>query len=207
MPAIGQMGGDDRMNEKGWLTMLTKIPPRLTRTSRVAVVVAVLMFTGLLGALPAAADESEELHCVVEVIDVIDGEMITGPPVCAGTPGAAMQRANPTVWRAPADARTGGETIERPMVLSVTLARHYDGSNGTGNSITIVGLTCNGSYWNTPSWWDNRISSTYNYCYRTRHYDNPNLHGASALYTGAYRLHNVNGYLNNRTESVKYYSS
>lgn len=187
--------------------MSDRISQPAKRGARLAVVVSLLVAFGALGAVPAAADDRSETHCVVDVVDVVDGELVTGTPMCSNNVGAALHRATGGTWRLPADATLGGDSLETPMGATLTLARHYSGSYGSGSSITIIGVTCSGSFWNTPSWWDNRISSTYNYCYRTRHYDNPYMSGSSALLSGSYRLHNISGFMNNRTESVRYYSS
>ena len=85
---------------------------------------------------------------------------------------------------------------------SSILATHYANHNGGGSSITIYGSGCNG-YWNTWTSWDNRISSTYNGCYKTVHYDNPNLGGSAVSFSGHY-LWNIYGFMDNRTESVNY---
>lgn len=187
--------------------MLPSTTPIGSRTARLAVLVSVLLLFGALGAVPAAAAGGTESHCVVEVVAVENGELITGAPSCSTNIGGALAAITSGAWQIPADATLAGNGLDSPMSRSFSLARHYDGSNGTGSSITIVGSTCNGTYWNTPSWWDNRISSTFNFCYRSRHYDNPNMSGSSALLTGRYYLLNVSGFMNNRTESVKYYLS
>lgn len=95
----------------------------------------------------------------------------------------------------------GFETLAR---WSTVLATHYDYYNGGGSSITIYRSGCSG-YWNTWTSWDNRISSTDNGCYRTQHYDRPNLGGSSAAFRG-HHLWNIYGYMSNRTESIKYAS-
>ncbi len=85
-----------------------------------------------------------------------------------------------------------------------TLGIHYDGYNGTGSSITVVGSSCSGGWWNTPSWFDNRISSSWNGCYRLRHYNKPNRGGMSGSTYGAGSVHNVPWWINNKAESVSY---
>jgi hypothetical protein len=67
-----------------------------------------------------------------------------------------------------------------------------------------AGLT--GGYWNTGSTWANRISSSYNGCYRLRHWELPNKSGASESTYGVGTTNNL-GSLNNRVQSVSYHSS
>ena len=126
-----------------------------------------------------------ESHCVVVVIGQEEsGELITTDPVCFGIERLAQLQ----------------------ELSSFTLGTHYDGFNGTGSSINIIGSSCTGGYWNTPSAWDNRISSSYHGCAALRHYDLPNKGGSVQLTTGAGTIKNLST-LNNRTESVSYSAS
>lgn len=70
-----------------------------------------------------------------------------------------------------------------------------------------MGAGCTGGYWNTGLAWANRISSSWNGCYRLRHYDGPNKSGASGDTVGAGSTHNVPAAINNKTESVAYLGS
>lgn len=159
-------------------------------------------------ALPAASAPPE--HCVIEVVDQkADGEFITSKPVC---------------FRGQADAvafATDGRVVLRPgqsveglvanrglqsMSGLFAIGIHYDGFNGTGSSITVMGSTCGGGWWNTSASWDNRISSSYNGCQRLTHHDYPNKGGSSQSTTGAGTTDNLST-LNNRAESVSYWSS
>ncbi len=91
-------------------------------------------------------------------------------------------------------------------VSSFTLGIHYDYSNGGGSSITVVGSSCTGGWWNTPSWFDNRESSSYNGCNRLKHWDYPN---ASGSYQSTWTVGQTDNltYMSNRVESVSYHSS
>jgi hypothetical protein len=91
------------------------------------------------------------------------------------------------------------------LATSYTLGIHYDGYNGTGGSITVAGSGCTGGYWNTPWWFDNRASSSYNGCPYLGHYDHPHLSGAT-YYTGGVGTTDNLGWFSNRTESVQYFS-
>ena len=164
------------------------------------------------GAETAGADE----HCIAYVMHQRqDGELVLGAPDCYPTFSQAMFVASAGTWRLPHDAPVGvlgsstaganypgGGTIGGESTLSSPLATHYDGFNGGGSSITVYGSTCVG-FWNTWTSWDNRISSTYNGCYKTRHYDLANLRGSSIAFYGFY-LWNITGFMNNRTESISY---
>lgn len=99
-----------------------------------------------------------------------------------------------------------GSSIDELLLSSFTLGIHFDGYNGSGSSITVVGASCTGGWWNTGSAWANRISSSWNGCYRLKHHDEPNRVGASESTTGSGRVHNLS-VLNNRAESVSYWGS
>lgn len=126
-----------------------------------------------------------ESHCVVVVVgQEKSGELVTTDPVCLETEGLASLLA----------------------LATFNLGIHYDGLNGTGSSISVVGASCTGGWWNTPSAWDNRISSSYHGCAALRHYDLPNKGGSVQLTTGIGTIKNLTT-LNNRTESVSYSAS
>ena len=69
-----------------------------------------------------------------------------------------------------------------------------------------MGSSCTGGWWNTPTAWDNRISSSYHGCAALRHYDLPGKVGQVQLTTGVGTIKNLTT-LNNRTESVSYSTS
>jgi hypothetical protein len=159
---------------------------RLHRTVFLLAVFALVL------ALPAtAAPAGGESHCVVEVIGQrLTGEFLLGPQRCFNHR-----------WEAAA-ATSQGVVSFSSFVLGV----HYDGANGTGSSISVMGSSCTGGWWNTGATWANRISSSYNGCGRLRHYDGPNKTGAWEDTTGVGTTDNL-GVMNNRTESVAYLSS
>lgn len=171
---------------------------------------AVLLTVGFVTVPPAALVTGLiESHCVVEVIaETVEGEFITSDPRCFPTFGEAMQFASGGVTQL-RDSASGTIVFDDEAVAkavsSFTLGIHFDGSNGTGSSISVVGSNCSGGWWNTSTSWDNRISSSFNGCYRLRHYDLPNKAGSYAETIGAGSTHNLPSWMNNRTESVAYY--
>ena len=158
----------------------------------------------------AAGSRAVETHCVEQVVgETPAGQFLTESLGCYGSFAKAVAVASGgTVDLAPETSGTAALTDpEVAGVLSTfTLGIHYDGYNGTGSSITITGSNCSGGYWNTSSWWDNRISSSYNGCQRLIHYDFPNLGGGAQHTVGAGAIHNLTLF-SNRTESVQYLSS
>jgi hypothetical protein len=150
----------------------------------------------LVGSSPGVALPAQT-HCVITVVaQDPSGNLRTEHLGCFLDPTEAQ--------RVAADLSNGRASLG---LTSFTLGIHYDGTNGTGSSITIVGSSCGGGYWNTGPTWANRISSSYNGCQRLRHYDLPSATGASADTTGAGTTDNLPGALNNKTESVMYLSS
>ncbi|HZD23791.1 MAG TPA: hypothetical protein VE569_10385 [Acidimicrobiia bacterium] len=145
-----------------------------------------------------------EIHCVLVVLDQkADGELVLSPPTCFTDERSAE------MWAAEG---AGGLVLTDNGALTATatsstftLGRHYDGFSGSGSSIRIVGGNCTGGWWNTSSWWDNRISSSYNGCARLTHWDYPNKLGISESTYGSGTINNLS-YMNNKTESVSYHS-
>lgn len=134
-----------------------------------------------------------------------NGQFKTSEPECFRTRGEASS------WAAlglPLMSSTGTELSNGGVAAmsTFTLGTHYDGFNGTGSSISVVGSSCTGGHWNTTPSWDNRISSSYNGCARLRHYDFPNKGGSAENTYGAGTTDNL-GPLNNKSESISYHSS
>jgi hypothetical protein len=176
-----------------------------------SVVSLVLLSATMTVPLASAAPGAVERHCVVEVVDQhADGELILSAPRCFGSFAEAVADAsNGTVLM---DAEASGAvlfsdpTIDEALLASFTLGIHFDGLNGSGSSISVVGSACTGGWWNTGFTWANRISSSWNGCYRLRHHDYPNKQGASESTIGAGATHNLSA-LSNSAESVSYWSS
>ena len=162
---------------------------------------ALVMALPLAVEFPTGPDES---HCVVVVIgQKPSGELITAPPVCVENRGVVR------LWTGQSLALAGAPGLEPESVkglLTFNLGVHYDGFSGTGSSIAVVGSTCTGGYWNTPTAWDNRISSSWHGCAALRHYDLPGKGGSVQLTTGVGTIKNL-GFMNNRAESVSYSAS
>jgi hypothetical protein len=135
---------------------------------------------------------------VVFVVDQKpDGELIVSRPECFADEAEADVR-----------ALEGDDSWSESLsaVSSFVLGKHFDGFNGSGSSISVVGSSCTGGHWNTGSAWANRISSSYNGCYRLRHWELPNKNGASENTYGVGTTNNL-GPLNNLVQSVSYHSS
>ena len=185
---------------------------------RVRRVVALAGFASalVLVAVPAVAAEGstvieaveKERHCVVSVIGIAeDLELKMSPEQCFGTFSEAMLALSGGALQLPADTPVSVLSGSPSYMSSTfTIGIHYDYYNGGGSSISVSGSSCVGGWWNTPSWFDNRESSSYNGCYRLRHYDLPNKVGSSQSTTGTGQTDNLTT-LNNRTESVSYHSS
>lgn len=172
------------------------------------VLASLFALAGLVSVPPASAGpQPAETHCVVFVIDQADdGEFITSKPTCFGNElfartWAALDPKGELAQTSGTGSLTGGLAA-----LTFTLGTHYDGFGGSGSSITVVGGSCTGGYWNTPTSWDNRISSSYNGCAHLIHWDYPAKSGSSQSTYGSGTTDNLS-YMNNRTESVSYHSS
>jgi hypothetical protein len=184
-----------------------RAPHRRSLLLGVTLAVAALMTL----AVPAAiARHDAEEHCVFLVTDQApDGELTLAPLGCSPTFAEAMAVASGGALSLSLDTPGGAvfsDTAVAEAVSSFTLGIHFDGYNGTGSSITVVGTSCSGGWWNAPAWFNNLTSSSYNGCYRLAHYDYANLGGASAHTVGAGATHNLTTF-NNRTGSVQYLDS
>jgi hypothetical protein len=157
--------------------------------------------------------DGDETHCVAHVVDQsADGEFTLSPAACFDTFGAALDFATGGRLADDTTLSLSGPALladpEAGAILSnFTLGIHFDGSNGTGSSIQVVGSSCTGGWWNTGGTWANRISSSWNGCYRLRHYDSPNKVGIWADTTGVGQTDNIPSLMNNRAESVAYFGS
>ncbi len=171
-------------------------------------VLAVMLLAGV-PAVAGAAGEGD-LHCVVVVVGQrASGELVVSAPDCYPSFQEAMAVASGGLISAEA-VPSGEELFADPeagsLLSSFTLGIHFDGLNGSGSSISVVGSSCTGGYWNTGASWANRISSSWNGCYRLRHHDGPNRTGTYVDTVGS-GIHNLPWWMNNRTESVSYWGS
>jgi hypothetical protein len=158
-------------------------------------------------AAPVDAASPVESHCVVQVVDQTDqGELVVGAADCyLSFADAQAASAEVQFGRTAQGVTTDGTDVV--FLLSTTLGIHYDGLNGGGSSITVVGSSCSGGWWNTGATWANRISSSWNGCHRLRHYDRANQGGSWADTIGVGAVHNLPLAMNNKTESVAYLGS
>lgn len=183
----------------------------MSRVMRVLVSLAALAAVFVFQASLEVADAGPppgggESHCVVFVEGQRpDGELILSRPDCFADEPTAELWASQGVTEVMSETLMAGEDAVYAASSTFTLGRHYDGFNGTGSSIRIVGSSCTGGYWNTSSTWDNRISSSYNGCAQLKHWDLPYKSGTVESTYGVGTLDNL-GYMNNRTESVSYHS-
>lgn len=163
-------------------------------------------------ALPAVASTPDaEIHCVVEVVgEEESGEFVTRPARCYPSFSEAMLDASDGRLLLPPDA-TGDVLFTDAQVAalasSFTLGVHYEGRNGTGDSVSVVGDDCSGGWWNTGDTWADRISSTWNGCYHLIHYSDPDMKGDTYDTYGEGDLDNIYGDMDDNTESVQYLSS
>lgn len=166
--------------------------------------IALLIFVIVAATSPQQADAvPRESHCVLVVLDQrLDGEFVMSSPVCFADEASA------DTWVASGGASTMAAVSDSDGVVAsstFTLGKHFDGYSGSGSSIRIVGGECSGGWWNTSSWWDNRISSSYNGCARLTHWDNANKSGSAESTYGSGTTDNLT-YMNNKAESVSYHS-
>jgi hypothetical protein len=142
------------------------------------------------------AHAQAEQHCVVTVVgQQADGMLRTTTPRCYPTFPEAMSSIGL--------AASGRFPSQPAGIESFALAIHYDGFDGTGSSLTVNGLACNGGWLNLSSTWINRISSTWNGCGHVDHYDGNNLTGSIEETAGVGVRTNLTT-LNNATNSVQY---
>jgi len=170
---------------------------------------ATLLLAGLLIA-PSSKVQEEPSHCVVYVLDrERDGRLLVTDPVCYSDLGVALSVASGGILE-PGDVPSGSRLVagggDTTLLSTFTLGTHFEGLNGTGSSISVVGGDCTGGYWNTGLTWANRISSSWNGCYRLRHYDLPNKSGPWVDLVGS-GTKNLPSIMNNKTESVAYLGS
>lgn len=174
---------------------------------------AVMLSAPLPMATSFESDRVIEEHCVVEVVSQsADGEFVLSDPLCFRSLSEAMTyAAGGAVAGEELSELSGPQLFAEPssgqVLYTFTLGIHFDGTNGSGSSISVVGSSCTGGWWNTGGTWANRISSSWNGCYRLRHYDLPNKSGTWADTTGVGQTDNIPAAMNNRTESVAYFGS
>ncbi len=178
---------------------------------RIAVLAVLVLTAALLVVVPATAQTAErqatEEHCVAVATDeAADGRLILSEPECFSSQEEAAAAVAAVADQAPSDSATAGSPELSQPLSTITLGIHYDGTSGTLSSIAITGSGCTGGYWNALGWWSNRISSTWNGCYRLKHYD---FSGKAGMSTNTYTVGDLDnlGWFSNMTGSVSYHSS
>lgn len=183
---------------------------RFGRVSLLVVLLAVVLVVADIPAVASAAVGSET-HCVVRVVgERPDGEFVVTAATCFATLAEALTFASggSVVFDAGLTgpgllADEGGAAA---TVASFTLGVHFDGFNGSGSSISVVGSSCSGGYWNTGATWADRISSSWNGCYRLRHHVSSGGQGSGEDTYPAGSIHNLT-WMNNLTRSISYWGS
>jgi hypothetical protein len=175
---------------------------------------AVLMLSAPVSTAPAFdSDRAIEEHCVFQVVNQsVGGQFVLSDPTCFHSLRDAMTyAASGSVTGEELLGVSGPQLFAEPSsgqaLSTFTLGIHFDGTNGSGSSISVVGSSCTGGWWNTGGTWANRISSSWNGCFRLRHYDLPNKSGTWADTTEVGQIDNIPSAMNNRTESVAYFGS
>lgn len=178
----------------------------MQRTLTVTAITAIALLLSPL--VTPVAEATNQTHCVVNVVEQLaDGQLIFSEPRCYPQFSAALEDASDGTLVLPRFARGTLLFDDSSLALaasSFTLGIHFDGYGGSGSSITVVGTSCSGGWWNTGTAWKDRISSSYNGCSRLRHYDYANRSGSFEDTVGAGTTDNLL-VLNNRAESVSYH--
>ncbi len=172
--------------------------------------VIAILATVLVASPPTTAPElNQESHCVVVVEgQKSTGELVMGDPVCFGSFSEAFEE---TTGQAVPAGTVGADVFTDTQIAalaaSFTIGIHYSGTNGSGSSISVVGDSCVGGWWNTPPAWSNQISSSYNGCPVLRYYDRPGKIDLLGKTSGAGTTKNLPAPANDMAESVTYSSS
>ncbi|MBA2338024.1 MAG: hypothetical protein H0V96_09775 [Acidimicrobiia bacterium] len=177
---------------------------------RTAVLAVLVLAAGLLVVVPATAQTNErratEEHCVAVAVDqAADGELVVSEPQCFATKAEAADAVAALTTAAPSDSANAGSPGLQVPLSTMTLGIHYDGTGGTGSSISITGSGCTGGYWNASAYWTNRISSTWNGCYQVKHYDFAGKVGSSYSTYTVGQIDSLS-WFSNDTGSVSYHS-
>lgn len=171
---------------------------------------AVFVVVSLLALSAPVYAGNGDLHCVVEVEhEQASGQLVGRAARCYQTFAEVISDVSKGSISVP-ESFTGADLLASPTVAArlsdFILGTHFEGASGSGTSISVTGGSCSGGYWNTGTAWANRISSSYNGCGRLAHYDLPGKSGSVESTYGAGTTDNL-GFMNNRTESVAYFSS
>jgi hypothetical protein len=163
-------------------------PASTSRAFAVAALTSGALATAPVAAAPSAAASSapmQEEHCLVNVLGQEDGgRYLTDEPTCYPTFAEVLAAIGGGAGaRSAQRSAVPGAPIFAPM-SSTLLARHFDGANQSGSSITVNGVACDGGYVNLSSTWVNRISSATNSCPNVNYYDGYDKTGSSEFTSG-----------------------
>ena len=156
----------------------------------------VLAAFGLTAALLSAASPASaakpvaevEKHCIIEVLDTVDGVFKTAPEVCFDSMEALQAVAF---------------SPEASVLGSNVVGTHFTLKDYLGSTATVMGTTCNGGSWLPTGGWNNNIESSYNYCGEdgTKFYDNSGCTLTALTIAAAVP---TLGTMNNKTSCVRY---
>ena len=206
---IGRFWG--QVNRKFCLRLFTTCgygpwPPELggTNLEEIAVRRYLLIIAALAVSVPMLAfgknswsSAEEQEHCIAVVLGQNDdGEFVLSEPECTtGSFDSLAASVGVGQWASEGEVAAGARYA--------TLARHWEGSNYSGSSLSIAGSSCSGGWLNLPSNWVNRINSTVTYgsgCDRVKHFDSYALSGS---YQSTWPNGNLS-YMIDRANSVQY---
>lgn len=159
--------------------------------------VRVLAAFGLTAALLSAGSPASaakpvaevERHCIIEVLDTVDGVFKTAPEVCFDSMEALQAVAF---------------SPEASVLGSNVVGTHFTLKDFSGSTATIMGTTCDGGTWLPTGGWNNNIESSYNYCGPM---DGTTFRDNSACTLGVLTIYNDApslGTMNNKTSCIKY---
>ena len=169
-------------------------PRRLVAAAAALAAVGSLLLAPGAGAAPP----EREQHCAVKVVGQRpSGELVVSEPECRARYADALAAVGARVpGTKAAQLRWSAQSSD------FVIGTHYDGAGLTGSSFSVVGSNCWGGYLNLSTSWINRVSSTYNGCFRIRHFDGYDKSGAFEDTVG---LGGNLGTLNNRANSIQYW--
>jgi hypothetical protein len=171
-----------------------------------AVVGTVVMAAVMAPGAPTAATPAHEQHCATRQLMLEQLRAGARSQVrCFPTFREAMASLD---VRVPTDA-TLAEQQAVAMQSSSILAVHHDGANGSGDSFSVGGTSCDGGGISLAAGdpWNDRISSTrHRLCTKVKHWVDAGYTGSSQLTEGSDgTLMNLNGTLSNAVTSIRYW--
>jgi len=177
------------------------------KTSRMCrrLLVTSILVAAVVGPISTETANAATSNCVIHVVGKdAHNNFITGPMTCYSSFSEVLQASGA---KNVSDGITPTSGVSSSTLLDVgIIGTHYDGSGGTGTSVSVEGSDCSGGGLNLPGSWNDKISSTLNGCPIIVHYENANYAGATATTYTSGSLSTISGYMNNRTTSIIYTS-